>query len=49
MRVKEATDEQTAVTPAPLTPVLIEQMIEQRQLWQIVKFRTTCTDCVPNY
>jgi hypothetical protein len=31
-----------------LVPDLVERMIVARQARQIVKFRTTCTDCVPN-
>lgn len=38
-------------TPAPvmLLPRLVERMITDRQAAHIVKFRTTCTDCVPNF
>jgi len=32
-----------------LTPRTIEAMIAKRQAVQVVKFRTTCTDCLPNY
>ncbi|MGH3809201.1 MAG: hypothetical protein ACRDRU_21800 [Pseudonocardiaceae bacterium] len=32
-----------------LLPDLVERMISARQAAQIVKFRTTCTDCVPNF
>jgi hypothetical protein len=32
-----------------LLPDLVERMISARQAVQIVKFRTTCTDCVPNF
>jgi len=39
----------TAVTPVLLTPKLVEKMISRRQQVQVLKFRTTCTDCVPNY
>jgi hypothetical protein len=39
----------TAVTPVLLTPKLVEKMISRRQQIQVLKFRTTCTDCVPNY
>jgi len=41
---------QTTAAPAPilLVPSRVEKMIASRQLAQVVKFRTTCTDCVPN-
>ncbi len=39
---------QTAPTPILLLPSLVEGMIADRQLDQVSKFRTTCTDCVPN-
>jgi hypothetical protein len=39
----------TAVTPVLLAPKLIEKMIARRQQVQVLKFRTTCTDCLPNY
>ena len=29
--------------------VLIEKMIAERESFQVAKFRTTCTDCVPNF
>ncbi|MBV8995995.1 MAG: hypothetical protein JO287_20355 [Pseudonocardiales bacterium] len=32
-----------------LTPARVQQMIDARQDFQLAKFRTTCTDCVPNY
>jgi hypothetical protein len=35
--------------PVLLTPARIEQMLTSRQEVQVMKFRTTCTDCVPNY
>jgi hypothetical protein len=49
--MKEATLKRTdtAVAPVLLTPTLVEKMIARRQSVQVVKFRTTCTDCVPNY
>ncbi len=31
-----------------LVPDLVEEMVAERQKFQVVKFRTTCTDCVPN-
>jgi hypothetical protein len=45
----ERLDEETGTVLLTLTPTIIEKMLEQRQLCQAVKFRTTCTDCVPNY
>jgi hypothetical protein len=39
----------TAVAPIMLTPRAVEAMITRRQTVQVVKFRTTCTDCLPNY
>jgi hypothetical protein len=38
----------TQVAPILLTPNTVERMIARRQAQQIVRFRTTCTDCVPN-
>ena len=35
-------------TPLLLLPELIEKMIAERESFQVAKFRTTCTDCVPN-
>ncbi|GAB2808672.1 hypothetical protein ACWGJ2_33525 [Streptomyces sp. NPDC054796] len=35
-------------TPVMLVPDLVEEMVAERQNFQLVKFRTTCTDCVPN-
>lgn len=35
-------------TPVLLTPARIESMIKARSSYQVIKFRTTCTDCVPN-
>jgi hypothetical protein len=39
----------TTGAPVMLLPELVERMIIARQAAQIVKFRTTCTDCVPNF
>jgi hypothetical protein len=39
---------ETRPAPTMLLPDLVERMIVARQARQIVKFRTTCTDCVPN-
>jgi hypothetical protein len=38
-----------ADAPIMLLPTFVERMIAARQAVQIVKFRTTCTDCVPNW
>jgi hypothetical protein len=38
-----------ADAPIMLLPDFVERMIAARQAAQIVKFRTTCTDCVPNW
>jgi hypothetical protein len=40
---------ETVVAPTLLTPDLVEQMIARRQAVQVIKFRTTCTDCLPNF
>ena len=34
--------------PAILTPDSIVPMLLERRKFQVMKFRTTCTDCVPN-
>jgi hypothetical protein len=49
--MKEATitKKETVVTPLLLTPALVTKMLARRQAVQVVKFRTTCTDCLPNY
>lgn len=39
----------TAIAPVLLTPSLVEKMLVRRQAVQVAKFRTTCTDCLPNY
>jgi len=31
-----------------LTPERVEKMLSERRSFQIVKFRTNCSDCVPN-
>ncbi|MER5400660.1 hypothetical protein [Streptomyces sp. NPDC002599] len=48
---KAPTEVTRTSTPAPvmLLPRLVERMITDRQAAHIVKFRTTCTDCVPNF
>jgi hypothetical protein len=46
----EATDRRsTATAPVMLVPAFVERMIAARQAAQLAKFRTTCTDCVPNW
>ncbi len=40
---------ESVVAPVLLTPALIEGMIARRQAVQVIKFRTTCTDCLPNF
>lgn len=40
---------ESVVAPTLLTPDLVEQMIARRQAVQVIKFRTTCTDCLPNF
>ena len=45
----DAVDQVDAVdTPVLLLPELIEKMVAERETFQVAKFRTTCTDCVPN-
>jgi hypothetical protein len=39
----------TTAVPVLLTPTLVEKMLARREAVQIIKFRTTCTDCLPNY
>jgi hypothetical protein len=48
MRVEAQVKTQAPTTPILLTPNAVERMIARRQSAQIVRFRTTCTDCVPN-
>lgn len=36
-------------TPLLLVPDLVEEMVAEREVFQVAKFRTTCTDCVPNF
>lgn len=40
---------QPVTTPVLLTPSRVTKMLAARQAVQVAKFRTTCTDCVPNY
>ncbi|MCA1705921.1 MAG: hypothetical protein LC808_22735 [Actinobacteria bacterium] len=49
MEKKTAVRQKTTIAPVVLTPALVEKMIAKRQVVQVVKFRTTCTDCLPNY
>jgi hypothetical protein len=46
---RRSTATSTATAPVMLLPDFVERMIAARQAAQIVKFRTTCTDCVPNW
>jgi hypothetical protein len=34
--------------PVLLRPGNVRAMIAERQKFQVIKFRTTCSDCVPN-
>lgn len=43
-----ATPAQKTVTPTLLAPSAIEKMLKERETFQRIKFRTTCSDCVPN-
>ena len=49
--VKEQTtiSADSAIAPTLLTPALVEKMLASREAVQVMKFRTTCTDCLPNY
>jgi hypothetical protein len=38
----------TSTTTVFLTPQRITAMLRERRAFQVVKFRTNCTDCVPN-
>jgi hypothetical protein len=49
MNEQMITKTETTVTPVLLTPTLIEKMLARRDAVQVIKFRTTCTDCLPNY
>lgn len=49
MKEETITRTETAVAPVLLTPTLVEKMLARREAVQVMKFRTTCTDCVPNY
>jgi hypothetical protein len=48
--MKEATlKKSVSASPVLLAPSLVEKMLARRQAVQVMKFRTTCTDCLPNY
>lgn len=49
MKEQMSTQTDTTVAPVLLTPTLIEKMLARRDAVQVIKFRTTCTDCLPNY
>jgi hypothetical protein len=49
MKEQAITRTDTTVAPVLLTPALVEKMLARREMVQIIKFRTTCTDCLPNY
>jgi hypothetical protein len=49
MKDATLTKKDTTVAPMLLAPTLVEKMLEKRKSVQVVKFRTTCTDCLPNY
>jgi hypothetical protein len=38
----------TTVAPLLLTPSKVKNMIDARRQHQVIKFRTTVADCVPN-
>lgn len=44
-----AIKKETTAAPVLLTPTLVAKMLAKRQAVQVIKFRTTCTDCLPNY
>jgi hypothetical protein len=49
MKEQTVTRTDTTVAPVLLTPMLVEKMLARREAVQVIKFRTTCTDCLPNY
>lgn len=49
MNEQMITRSDTTIAPVLLTPTLVEKMLARREAVQIIKFRTTCTDCLPNY
>jgi hypothetical protein len=40
---------ETSAAPTLLAPSEIQKMLRERQAMQVVKFRTTCSDCVPSF
>lgn len=38
----------SAGAPVLLSPEFVQRMLDKRRLHQVIKFRTTCSDCVPN-
>jgi hypothetical protein len=46
---KEAQRTTSTRSPLLLTPAKVRKMLERRQRIQVIKFRTTVADCVPNY
>lgn len=46
---KQIVRTESVVTPVLLTPTMVTKMLAKRQAVQVAKFRTTATDCVPNY
>jgi hypothetical protein len=48
MAHRSAIKKETTATPVLLTPTLVEKMLAKRAAVQAIKFRTTCTDCLPN-
>jgi hypothetical protein len=42
-------DLRSLITVSSLLPDAVEEMLDTRMGWQVMRFRTTCTDCVPNY
>jgi len=39
----------TGAAPTLLAPTEIAKMLKERQRLQVVKFRTTCSDCVQSF
>lgn len=48
-RVEVRKVQKVATAPLLLVPASIQKMIDSRQKSQVIKFRTTCADCLPNY
>lgn len=49
MTVSESSVIEQPVPDIMILPKMVERMISARQEFQVMKFRTTCTDCVPNF